>query len=72
MTDRYNGWTNFETWQAALWLSQANYHETDVEDLEFIVRELAGMDEARGLAADIFNGWISCVNFYEIAATNEE
>jgi hypothetical protein len=28
MTDRYNGWTNYETWNVALWLGndEGSYH----------------------------------------------
>ena len=68
----YNGWSSYETWQAALWLSESDYHETDAEDLEGFVRELADVEGKSGLYMDIFNGWLSSVNFHEIADHNEE
>lgn len=37
----YNGWTNYETWQAALWLGEADYQGM-IEEQDF--------DDARELA----------------------
>ena len=75
--DTYNGWRNFETWQASLWLSEADtlgrleadrWKRVDAEDVESFVNELVeGYQEIDGLMGDIFNSWISCVNFHEIA-----
>ena len=71
-----NGWTNYETWQAALWLSEADYlghlqegevTEVTSEMLEDELYELANGDWMQGLARDIYNGWISSVNLNEIA-----
>ena len=77
MTDtKCNGWTNYETWQAALWLSEADYlgclqedevTEVTSEMLEDELYELANGDWMQGLARDIYNGWISSVNLNEIA-----
>ncbi len=71
----YNGWTNFETWQAALWLDNdagglagADLYKDYLEDYLFF---MAGNPET-GLAADIFNAWISEVNFTEIIASLEQ
>ena len=75
--DTYNGWKTFETWQASLWLSEADtlgrlqadsWKRVDAEDVESFVNELVeGYQEIDGLMGDIFNSWISCVNFHEIA-----
>ena len=71
-----NGWTNFETWQAALWLNEADYlgslqedevTEVTSEMLDDELYELANGDWMQGLARDIYNGWISSVNLNEIA-----
>tara|TARA_R110000772_G_scaffold7665_1_gene25835 strand:+ start:673 stop:909 length:237 start_codon:yes stop_codon:yes gene_type:complete len=69
MNDKtYNGWTNFETWQAALWLDDAGSIEGDdlykdfLEDYLFF---MAGRPET-GLAADIFSAWLREVNLTEI------
>ncbi len=72
----YNGWTNYETWQAALWLRKADFlgnseesglTEVDVEILEYEIYELAGAEDMTGLARDIYNSWMSCANLQEIA-----
>ena len=74
----YNGWTNFETWQAALWLGEHNFLDKcqeagvkaiDNEMLDDEIYELANGDWMQGLARDIYNSWISCVNLNEIADT---
>jgi hypothetical protein len=77
MTDNtYNGWTTFETWQASLWLSEADtlgrlqedrWKRVDAEDVETFVYEIMNDHESTGLLGDIVNSWISCVNFHEIA-----
>ena len=63
----YNGWTNFETWQAKLWICEAGglYDGMDEQLLEEFLHEMAGTPET-GLAADIFNDWIREVNLNEI------
>ena len=72
----YNGWANFETWQAALWLNETDFlgrcqedevREIDSEMLDAELYYIANADEMRGLACDIYNGWLSCVNLQEIA-----
>tara|TARA_R110000772_G_scaffold266228_1_gene388490 strand:- start:811 stop:1038 length:228 start_codon:yes stop_codon:yes gene_type:complete len=73
-SEEYNGWTSFETWQANLWLDeyggveQIDLHEDFLYDLLFF---MAG-EPTSGLAGDIFNSWISCVNFNEIIGTRED
>ena len=71
----YNGWTNYETWQAGLWLNEADFPgycqdsgitEVDSEMLDAEIYLLAGAEGLKGLAGDIFNGWLSCVNMNEL------
>ena len=75
MTDTtYNGWTNYETWQAALWLSEADMHSIDSDQLEYFVREVLLGEQAftgNGLLSDVVIGWFHSVNFREIARNNE-
>ena len=75
MSDKtYNGWSNFETWQANLWLGEAGgfYGDDLAKDyLEECLFFMAGAP-VTGLAADIFNAWIREVNFAEISAALEE
>lgn len=77
----HNGWASFETWQAALWLGEANYMgivedrmrdgERDLvieaDDLLDFVEEIILPRDLEGLASDIVTSWISCVNWHEIA-----
>ena len=82
MTERYNGWSSYETWQAALWLGEADYlghiqdgdaESVDAEAVErFIVEVMLEDANWRGLSGDILNTWLSCVNFHEIADTYNE
>ena len=79
--DTYNGWRNFETWQASLWLSEADtlgrlqsdrWKQVNAEDVESFVYELLESVEVEntygdGLLSDIINSWISSVDFHEIA-----
>ncbi len=79
--DTYNGWRNFETWQASLWLSEADtlgrlqsdrWKQVNAEDVESFVHELLESVEVEntygdGLLSDIINGWLSSVDFHEIA-----
>ena len=78
MSDKFNGWTNFETWQANLWLSNTEWvwddmlaiHETgravDAEDVERILVAMVGQQNA-SLLSDITTAWLACVNYQEIA-----
>ena len=77
MTDNtYNGWTTFETWQASLWLSEADTlgrlqadkcQYVDAEDVQSLIYEMLDDIPTTGLIGDIVGSWISCINMHEIA-----
>jgi len=79
MTDnKYNGWTNFETWQAGLWLNEADFlgmlqedgwKRLKAEDVESFIWDMLSDRAEGGLLGDIVNAWISSVNFVELADT---
>ena len=71
-----NGWTNYETWQAALWLNEADYlgclQEDEVrlisgDDVYAYVEEILFEKRPEGLLGDIVIGWTFSVNWEEIA-----
>lgn len=83
MTDRYNGWTNYETWNACLWF-ESDYWQEEAEaimreannDREEATSELAqrmeddadeNMPAVSGMYADLLGSAMSCINWYEIA-----
>ena len=77
----YNGWTNYETWQAALWLDQYGFYSLqldrweddgemptlDSDDVYTFVEEIVLDGAPEGLLGDIVGGWLSSVNWVEIA-----
>ena len=77
----YNGWTNYETWQASMWLDQYSYYSLqldrwqddgemptlDSDDVYTFVEEIVLDFEFKGLLGDIVCGWLSSVNWSEIA-----
>jgi hypothetical protein len=80
---KYNGWSNYETWLAALWLNndQASYNALEAlkaeagsdyskaEQLEELTRELYEF-ECTGLVADFVNAAFARVNWVEIVQTD--
>lgn len=85
-TTEYNGWSNYETWLANLWLTndECYYHElcailknfksTDeqAEELEAYVRFIVGVDENVGITTDLLTTSLGRVDWYEIANSNQE
>lgn len=83
MTERYNGWTNYETWNAGLWLDDSYWHERAEEimreennDKDEATFELARLMEddaeemmpaVEGMYADLLGASMSRINWYEIA-----
>jgi len=77
MTDNtYNGWANFETWQAGSWLNEADFlgmlqedgwKRLEAEDVESFIWDMLSDRSDGGLLGDIVKSWISSVNFVELA-----
>ena len=77
MSDKYNGWTNYETWNAALWLDTDYYEEIakNVYEIagalaEFIKRdqeELMPEMPQSGMFTDLLNKSFAEINWFEIA-----
>ena len=81
MTDTtYNGWTNYETWLAGLWLDQTDFTSelTNQRNLTLsdVAQQVESMIEAmtddaceasRGLASDLLRAAISAININELA-----
>lgn len=72
---KYNGWTNWETWVVNLWFGDSlqSYIEEDrIEDpdsLKNYVQEFATYAdkvELAGFLSDVFNGFMSEVNWMEL------
>lgn len=84
MCEKYNGWTNYETWCVHLWLTNNEFtydlcielaQELDNKDLERALKDLVEEDApdiSGTLFADLLNGALSAVNWYEIAEAFQE
>jgi len=74
----YNGWTNYETWQCALWIDNDPYLYAAAEDAtadgirELITDYLYEQSSTAGLLSDIVSAWESEVNFREIFENRNE
>jgi len=81
--ERYNGWTNYETWLVDLWLTNEQCSYTVLQEicaesmskygkaemLEAYVRDNAG-SELPGMVADLVNAAFARVNWVEIVEDN--
>ena len=81
MSEKYNGWTNYETWLVNLWLSNDQgteemmndmaKHSKDVyslmNEIKNFIEELNPLKDNADLFSDLLNGALSECNFYEIA-----
>lgn len=76
----YNGWSNYETWNCALWFDQDDYYELKDREGEFedegavadylkdIVEE-GTPDLGASMYADILNAGLGEIDYYAIAKT---
>jgi hypothetical protein len=76
--ETYNGWTNFETWQAALWLDNDGVIDWLREDgnltVEALTEELENQiklyETPASLLQDLEGAWRERVNVREIVENN--
>jgi len=74
----YNGWCNFETWQANLWLDNDGtldmLREDDMLTEDAITHQLESLldDIPPSLLGDIVTSWIHCVRVDEILKHAED
>lgn len=73
--ETYNGWTNYETWNAALWMDQDYYTEL-AKDVYESIGALADyiktdieetIPETSGMWADLQQSAFDRINWFEIA-----
>jgi len=82
MSKKYNGWTNFETWNFNLWITNEEEDYSQVLELAFnsedeyelskkleeLACEWADISQLNsGFISDMVNSSIKEVNFYEVA-----
>jgi len=74
MSDKYNGWNNYETWNAALWMDMDYYHDAAKESesigvlADYIKEDIQEtMPEVTGMWADLQQSAFDRVNWFEIA-----
>lgn len=81
--NKYNGWSNYETWNFMLWYGERIYNEIEWEGLEgtpdevkeivtLIVEDLHNSVSDTGFTTDIFNNAISNININEIIESVSE
>ena len=76
MADKYNGWTNYETWLVKLWMDESGDYWNDVtsdnvaEVSDFIKEqheEINPVQDVNGVYSDLMSASLSAVNWDEIA-----
>ena len=78
VNETYNGWTNYETWQCALWLGNDEYlyslaqSATDEDELKDLVETHLSGDSSASLLTDIVGAWVERVDFREIFENQNE
>lgn len=78
MCEKYNGWTNRETWLVSLW----GFTEYDTDELEAyrdnpytLSKELESRvgecvpDDLTGFVSDLLGGALARIDYYELAET---
>lgn len=78
--ETYNGWSNFETWQAALWLDNDGVINWLREDgnltVEALTDELENQiklyETPASLLQDLVGAWLERVNVKEIVENNQD
>jgi hypothetical protein len=81
MCKKYNGYTNYETWNVALWIDNEQWlyeevkhltrHATNKYDLanqiKEIIESMNPLNDQASMYSDLLGAAISSCNFYEIA-----
>ena len=74
MQDNYNGWTNYSTWNAALWMDMDYYLDAAKESesigalADYIKDDIEEtMPETTGMWADLQQSAFDRINWFEIA-----
>ena len=72
--DKFNGWTNYETWRIALeFFDGYEIKDTQFKNTMELADHLKGVvedtieQEGKGIAADYALAFVAAVNYYEIA-----
>ncbi len=76
--ERYNGWTNYETWNVGLWfmddmvsIASDNGEPVDADWCQDFVDEYMNSEYRHintGFIGDVINGFIRSVDWHEIAS----
>ena len=76
--EKYNGWTNYETWVVASWIDKGGkqelvadykHHPDAVMNLAADLKEAWSEHELEGVHADLLHAALDRVNWYEIASS---
>lgn len=74
MSEKYNGWTNWETWLVGLWFNDSFdgeqdwvRHLTDDDYKEWVLSYLEGQHPLEGFMSDVMDGFLGTVNWSELA-----